>query len=181
MKKMQNLPVIIILAIVFLFIIFYLGMSYKKMIGKEENLKQARKELELWNKELAGRVEERTKKLEKTIEELKIITAMKERLAIEAKAAAKTEKEKAADLEKSQLACLNIMEDLDRKTKELEQALKELKATQTQLIRAGKMAGIGQLAAGVAHEINNPLTTAYGFVDLLSEEISDSGEWVAAV
>jgi len=44
-----------------------------------------------------------------------------------------------------------------RRYKELEQAHKDLKDTQAQLLQSEKMASIGQLAAGVAHEINNPV------------------------
>lgn len=53
----------------------------------------------------------------------------------------------------------------------LEDLVQELRETQQQLVQAGKMAAIGQLAAGVAHEINNPLAGIMGYAQLAAEHI----------
>ncbi|MCL9783083.1 ATP-binding protein [Vibrio sp. S4M6] len=54
----------------------------------------------------------------------------------------------------------------------LEKTLEELKVSQKQLIQAAKMASLGQLAAGVAHEINNPLGFSMSNVQMLKEYFS---------
>jgi ligand-binding sensor domain-containing protein/signal transduction histidine kinase len=73
------------------------------------------------------------------------------------------EKERSRDRELSQ-------------AKEIEKAYTELKATQTQLIQSEKMASLGELTAGIAHEIQNPLNFVNNFSEVNIELISELKE-----
>ena len=53
---------------------------------------------------------------------------------------------------------------------DLREGMRRLEETQTQLVQSAKLAAVGELAAGVAHEINNPLTSIIGFTRLLLED-----------
>lgn len=68
--------------------------------------------------------------------------------------------------------------ELKRKTVEesknaLQKSLEELKATQAQLIQSEKMASLGELTAGIAHEIQNPLNFVNNFSDLSGELVKE--------
>jgi signal transduction histidine kinase len=66
------------------------------------------------------------------------------------------------------------------RTAELEQAVADLKAAQSQLVMNEKLAAIGQLTAGVAHEINNPIAVIQGNLDVLRDVLGAAAEPVEA-
>ncbi|MET0645803.1 MAG: ATP-binding protein [Pyrinomonadaceae bacterium] len=59
--------------------------------------------------------------------------------------------------------------DLERRNEELRRSKAELESLQAQIIQSEKMASLGQLAAGVAHELNNPAGFLYGNMEMLGE------------
>ncbi|WP_261990410.1 ATP-binding protein [Hymenobacter sp. BT188] len=80
-------------------------------------------------------------------------------------------------------------EQLERQRDETAQALTELRTTQAQLIQKEKMASLGELTAGIAHEIQNPLNFVTNFSDVSTElmlelqeaHLGGDGEEVAAL
>ncbi|MGF2040371.1 MAG: trifunctional serine/threonine-protein kinase/ATP-binding protein/sensor histidine kinase [Nostoc sp. CmiVER01] len=59
------------------------------------------------------------------------------------------------------------------KAKQLEHTLDELKLTQSQMVQSEKMSSLGQLVAGVAHEINNPVSFIYGNLTYVNNHVKD--------
>ena len=67
-------------------------------------------------------------------------------------------------LESSRKAMIHIMSDLKETTEEVKRREQELREKQEQLVQAGKLATLGELTTGIAHELNNPLNNIGLFI-----------------
>jgi len=70
--------------------------------------------------------------------------------------------------------------EIDRKNKELQQSLDTLKSTQAQLVQQEKLASLGELTAGIAHEIQNPLNFVNNFSEVSKELIGEMNDELTA-
>jgi two-component system, NtrC family, sensor kinase len=75
--------------------------------------------------------------------------------------------------QKAYLLLQNQKQETDFQKTKVEQTLEELKSTQTQLIQSEKMASLGELTAGIAHEIQNPLNFVNNFSEVNAELIDE--------
>ncbi|MEJ5224917.1 MAG: ATP-binding protein [Anaerolineales bacterium] len=62
---------------------------------------------------------------------------------------------------------------LQEAQQELQARISAQKEAEARLVQAAKLAAVGEMAAGVAHELNNPLTTVVGFTELVMDEMPD--------
>ncbi|MDY7020693.1 MAG: ATP-binding protein, partial [Cyanobacteriota bacterium] len=73
----------------------------------------------------------------------------------------------------------NLEVQVQQRTQHLEQTLEQLQQTQTQLIQTEKMSSLGQIVAGIAHEVNNPITFISGNIYHTREYCQDLLDLIA--
>ena len=71
------------------------------------------------------------------------------------------------------LSARQYKRDLELRNNELVRGKAQLQRLQAQIVHSEKMASLGQLAAGIAHELNNPVGFVYGNMDILNQCIGD--------
>ncbi len=114
--------------------------------------KQAEKALKQANEELEMRVEERTAQLRQIADYLIV---------------------EVAERKMAEIALRQSEAQLKDKAQHLEQTNRQLQQAQSQLIQSEKMSSLGQLVAGVAHEINNPVNFIQGNVTHATQDTQD--------
>ncbi|HEX2639768.1 MAG TPA: ATP-binding protein, partial [Pyrinomonadaceae bacterium] len=87
--------------------------------------------------------------------------------------------ERAIDQRNLMLSARKNKEDLEIRNAELLEANIKLKRLQAQIVHSEKMASLGQLTAGIAHELNNPLAFIYSNLDILKDTVNKLKEQVS--
>ncbi|AHY51971.1 GAF domain-containing protein [Bradyrhizobium japonicum] len=75
---------------------------------------------------------------------------------------------------------VHLFEEVQARTKELAQSLDDLRAAQDRLVQTEKLASLGQLTAGIAHEIKNPLNFVNNFAALSADLTAELNELLAS-
>ncbi|MDW7691742.1 ATP-binding protein [Flammeovirgaceae bacterium SG7u.111] len=162
---------------------FSLGLGFRMKLReieklKEQNrligeLKKSEQRTHVLNSQLEAKIEERGNRLNQHQKE--IAFQAKELVEMNWELYEKNgELEKANDaMEVSNKKLIQKNEELNVLNNRLNNTLAKLKETQVQLIQSEKMASIGVLTAGIAHEINNPINFVYAGADTLASTLNE--------
>ena len=82
------------------------------------------------------------------------------------------------EIERMNKELAKLYEEAQKKNQEFERLIHELKEAQAHLIQSEKMASIGQLSAGIAHEINNPVGFINSNLNTLKDYVEDIGQFI---
>ena len=80
-------------------------------------------------------------------------------------------KEMEGELSASKTMCRNLKEEAHSLKRSLRKVTQDLEATQEYLLRAGTLTALGEFAAGISHELNNPMGIVLGFTQHLLDEV----------
>lgn len=160
-----------------------LRSSAEKQLEVNEKLILSQRALEQRNKKLKLSEQEILKSSRKQIEVNEKLIRVQEELR-KAYDRVKYSEERMRNIAEEQLEATERLMIAENKLKqtltieqdgkaELAQTLENLKSTQSQLVQSEKMASLGQLTAGIAHEINNPINFVYNGIDTLKVSLDD--------
>ena len=146
-----------------------LQVAHQTVLASEEELRQSTEELRAINNNLLAREQElqmANQQLKNTSKELMENSEM---LVISNE-----------NLESMQQVLQRSLKNEKESKSALENSLEELRSTQTQLMQAEKMSSLGQMTAGVAHEINNPINFVSAGVESMKTVMEDIMEFIEA-